>query len=127
MGVAMTTVVALREAGHDVVHLREQGLQRLADTDILEKAKLEARVVLTFDLDFGDLLALGLSAGPSVVLFRLSNETPSSVNPRLMQVIDECFAALDRGALLLIEDARYRVRLLPIRMERPASRSGDDE
>ena len=52
MGVSITTVHALREAGHDAVHLREEGLIRLPDPDIVAKAAQEHRVVLTFDLDF---------------------------------------------------------------------------
>jgi predicted nuclease of predicted toxin-antitoxin system len=53
----------------------------------------EARVVLTFDLDFGDILAAAQSRAPSVVIFRLRNQTPAAVNPRLFRVIDGCSAA----------------------------------
>jgi predicted nuclease of predicted toxin-antitoxin system len=70
MGVSMTTVAALRQAGHDVVHLREEDLLTLPDNQILEKAKREQSVILTFDLDFGELLALGGNTAPSVILFR---------------------------------------------------------
>jgi predicted nuclease of predicted toxin-antitoxin system len=38
MGMAMTSVEALRNAGHDALQLRDEGLQRLPDTDILDKA-----------------------------------------------------------------------------------------
>jgi predicted nuclease of predicted toxin-antitoxin system len=31
----------LRERGYDAVHLRDQGLQRLADRDLFEKASAE--------------------------------------------------------------------------------------
>ena len=48
-------VQALRAAAHDAVHLREQGPIRLPDPDIVAKAAQEQRVVLTFDLDFGDI------------------------------------------------------------------------
>jgi predicted nuclease of predicted toxin-antitoxin system len=58
MGVSITTVQALRGAAHDAVHLREEGLIRLPDPDIVAKAAQEQRVVLTFDLDFGDILAV---------------------------------------------------------------------
>jgi predicted nuclease of predicted toxin-antitoxin system len=58
MGVSITTVQALRAAAHDAVHLREEGLIRLPDPDIVAKAAQEQRVVLTFDLDFGDILAV---------------------------------------------------------------------
>ena len=51
MGVSVTTVHLLREAGEAVVHLRDEGLHRLPDDKILEKARREQRVVLTFDLE----------------------------------------------------------------------------
>ncbi len=57
MGVSVSTIASLREAGHDSVHLRDEGLIRMEDADILHKARSEGRVVLTFDLDFGDLVA----------------------------------------------------------------------
>jgi predicted nuclease of predicted toxin-antitoxin system len=115
MCVSMATVRALLEAGHDAVHLRDEGLQRLADDEVLAKARREGRVVLTFDLDFGDLLALGLDDSPSVVVFRLGDATPASVNRRLLAVIDESAVALDHGAVVVVEDHRYRLRSLPIR------------
>jgi predicted nuclease of predicted toxin-antitoxin system len=37
MGVSMTTVVALRHVGEEVVHLREQGLFTLPDDQIVAK------------------------------------------------------------------------------------------
>jgi predicted nuclease of predicted toxin-antitoxin system len=61
MGVSLTTVAALRSANHDAVHLRDLGLIRLPDADIVAKALAEGRIVLTFDLDFGDILAIARS------------------------------------------------------------------
>jgi predicted nuclease of predicted toxin-antitoxin system len=110
----MSTVQALRGHGHEVVHLREEGLERLPDPAILEKAKQEGRTVLTFDLDFGDLLAIGAHTLPSVILFRLHNQTPPSVTPRALQVLSECRNDLAAGAIVTVEDARYRLRRLPI-------------
>ena len=37
MGVSMTTVAALRAANHDTIHLRDEGLIRLPDPDIVAK------------------------------------------------------------------------------------------
>lgn len=114
MGISIATVHALRAAGHDATHLHEEGLQQLADEDILEKARREQRIVLTCDLDFGDLLAASSAALPSVVLFRLSNYTPAYLNPRFFQVLAECEATLNEGAIIIVQDMRYRVRRLPI-------------
>ena len=113
MGISLSTVRALRDADHDAVHLHERGLQQLADDAVMDLARREARVVLTFALDVGDLLALGLLDSPSVVIFRLSDETPASVNPKLAEVLERCEAALAGGAVVVIEDTRYRVRALP--------------
>ena len=115
MGVSLTTVEALRAASHDVVHLRDEGLIRLPDPDIVAKASAETRIVLTFDLDFGDILAIARSQAPSVIIFRLRNQTPPAVNPRLFRVIHDCVTELAQGALVIVEDEGFRVRRLPIR------------
>nr|WP_293095762.1 DUF5615 family PIN-like protein [Okeania sp. SIO2F4] len=44
MGISQRTVERLRNKGYDIVHLREQGLQRLADENILAKAITEERI-----------------------------------------------------------------------------------
>ncbi|MDH3688385.1 MAG: DUF5615 family PIN-like protein [Gammaproteobacteria bacterium] len=115
VGISLSTVEALRKAGHDARHLRDEGLQRLSDAEILDKARREGRIILTFDLDFGDLLALGLSDSPSVIIFRLHDETPASVIPKLMDVLAKSSEELDQGALTVVGDARYRLRRLPVR------------
>jgi predicted nuclease of predicted toxin-antitoxin system len=58
MGVAIWIVDWLRAQGHDAKHLRDEGLQRTADGDVFRRAANEKRVVLTFDLDFAEILAL---------------------------------------------------------------------
>jgi predicted nuclease of predicted toxin-antitoxin system len=114
MGVSMTVVRNLREAGYEAIHLREEGLQRLPDPEILEKARQEERIVLTFDLDFGDLLAASSALLPSVIIFRLQNTLPSFASARLLEVLSECSEDLETGAIVMIEDGRYRLRRLPI-------------
>lgn len=114
MGVSQTVIQNLRFLGYDAIHLRDEGLQRLPDPQIIEKAKQENRIILTFDLDFADLLAVGRESLPSVIIFRLQNATPSSVSPRLLAVINECSQLLESGAILTVETARYRIRQLPI-------------
>ena len=114
MGVSLSTVRALRSDGHNAGHLREEGLNRLPDAEILEKARQEQRVILTFDLDFGDLLATRAQSFPSVVIFRLHNETPGVVTTHLHQVIAQRGAELEAGAIIIVEDARHRVRRLPL-------------
>jgi predicted nuclease of predicted toxin-antitoxin system len=121
MGVALSTVQALGGRGHDALHLQEVGSERLPDHTILEKARQESRVVLTFDLDFGDLLAAGLLDIPSVLVFRLHNQTPRSVTPRLLAVLSETQHELEAGAVVIVEEARYRIRRLPFQSKAESS------
>lgn len=114
-GISPRTVEFLRGMSHDATHIRDLRLQRATDTVVIDRARAESRVVLTFDLDFGELLALGILATPSVVLLRLTDERPESVNAHLEAVLRERAAELESGALIVVEDGRYRVRRLPIR------------
>src|SRR5712691_2497701 len=59
-GVSPKTVEFLRQLGHEAVHVRALGLQRATDPELVARAREDSSVVLTFDLDFGDVLALGV-------------------------------------------------------------------
>ena len=78
MGVAMRVVEWLREQRHDATHLRDENLQRMPDSDIFRKAAAERRILLTFDLDFGEIVALSAQKNVTVVLFRLHNTRDAS-------------------------------------------------
>ena len=106
-------VTWLNSHGHDATHLRDEGLQRLPNGGTFEKAIAESRVVVTFDLDFGEIVALSKGRKAGVVLFRLRNTRTSFVIQRLSDVISECAAALARGAIVIVEEARHRVREFP--------------
>ncbi len=110
----MTVVQKLREAGYQAVHLREQGLQTLPDSAILEKAHQEDHIILTFDLDFGDLLAANNQSLPSVIIFRSQNPKPIAVALRLLTILIESRKELWAGAIITVEEGRYRLRKLPI-------------
>lgn len=115
MGVDIRVVEWLRTQGQEAIHLREEGLQRLPDADIFAKAGAEKRIVLTWDLDFGEILALSGGATISVILFRLVNPRTPFVIQRLSTVLATDAEALEKGAIIVLEDGRHRVRDLPIR------------
>ncbi len=115
MGVSQQVVEWLRTNGHDVVHLREEELQRLPNGEIFQKAAREQRIVLTLDLDFGETLAASGDQIVSVILFRLRNTRTTFVIQRLEDVLTHSSADLTQGAIVIVEDGRHRVRSLPIR------------
>ncbi len=70
--------------------------------------------MLTFDLDFGEILAASGEQLVSVILFRLRNTRASFVMQRLEDVLNQSSVDLAQGAILIVEDGRHRVRSLPI-------------
>lgn len=114
MGVSQRVVAWLRVLGHEAVHLREQGLQTLPNGEIFAKAAREQRIVLTFDLDFGEILAATGGEVVSVIVFRLRNTRADFVIRRLDDVLTQSGADLAQGAIVVVEDSRHRIRKLPI-------------
>ena len=76
------------------------------NSELVEGARVDGSVILTFDLDFGDILALGILDNPSVIIFRLADQRADAVNQRLAAVLTERHADLESGALILVEDSR---------------------
>jgi predicted nuclease of predicted toxin-antitoxin system len=116
-GISPNTVEFLKQLGHEAIHVRTLGLHRARDAELVERSRADSSVVVTFDLDFGDILALGVLDKPRVVILRLADERTESVNQRLAAVLAERSTDLESGALILVEDTRYRVRKLPIGRE----------
>ena len=114
MGISPKTVALLRALGHDATHLQEQGLERLPDSAILAKALEEARILLTHDLGFGELVAASGAQWPSVIVFRLRNMRPDSVNRYLSHVLSRYQAELTEGAVISVSEGQIRLRPLPV-------------
>ena len=114
MGISKKCVIWLRSKGYDVIHLSEQGLQRMTDKDIYQKATLEERIILTIDLDFSNIVAFSKGKLPSVIIFRLSNESGENVINHLSPIIERHFNELTDGTIISVEDKKVRLRKLPI-------------
>lgn len=104
----------LQDAGHDVAHVRLRGLAGHTDHQVMALAVDEDRVLITTDTDFGTILALSGAAGPNVLLLRGVGDTVDERVAAILDVLPRVEHHLDVGALIVIEENRYRIRYLPI-------------
>jgi predicted nuclease of predicted toxin-antitoxin system len=72
-------------------------------------------VLFTHDLDFGTLLALTHATGPSVLQVRGLNVLPESMGPIVTTALRQYEHELAAGALVVVEQKKCRVRVLPLK------------
>jgi predicted nuclease of predicted toxin-antitoxin system len=80
----------------------------------MEWARSQGYVVFTHDLDFGNALAMTRATGPSVLQVRAENVLPEHLGPIVLNTLKTYEPELAAGALIVVEETRARVRILPI-------------
>ncbi|MET4726210.1 putative nuclease of putative toxin-antitoxin system [Bradyrhizobium japonicum] len=90
------------------------GLHVASDVEIIDRARQEARTVVTADLDYPRLLATAGSDSPSLILFRGGDWAEMAVRSRLVEVLSALTEDEIRGSIITIDRDRVRRRRLPI-------------
>lgn len=105
----------LRENNHDAIHVLELGLGAAEDEVIFARAASEDRVLLSADTDFATLLALRGETKPSVILFRRGVDRRAAQQAALLLAnLKAIEQSLELGCVVVFDDARMRIRMLPI-------------
>jgi predicted nuclease of predicted toxin-antitoxin system len=101
----------LRAGGFDVVSISEAkpGAQ---DSDVIERAEREGRILITEDRDFGELVVRQRLRIQGIILLELDRLTNSAEAELVAETIAVHETKLS-GNLVVIEPARVRVRPLP--------------
>jgi len=102
----------LSELGHDVVPVAQISLAQADDSDLLEEAQAQGRILITRDRDFGGLVFVqGLGAG--VVYLRILPSTQNAVHQELDRVLSSYSEDELASAFVVVEPGRHRFRRLP--------------
>jgi predicted nuclease of predicted toxin-antitoxin system len=113
MNLSVEWIPFLEQAGWPAVHWSEVGDPRAEDTTIMAWALAQGRMVFTHDLDFGTALALTHAGGPSVLQVRGQRVLPEHMGPWVLAALKRYETELSAGALMVVEETRSRVRILP--------------
>jgi predicted nuclease of predicted toxin-antitoxin system len=115
MNLSPRWINVLVEAGFEAVHWTSLGDISAPDSEIMAYAKAGGYVVLTYDLDFGTILAVTQGEKPSVVQIRSDDVTPAAIGAQVKAALAQMTAELEAGALVKIDPKRTRLRVLPLR------------
>lgn len=114
MNLSVEWVPLLEQAGWAAVHWSSVGDPCAEDTAIMAWDRDDGRIVFTHDLDFGTTLALTHAEGPSVIQVRGQCVLPERIGPLVLAALSRYERELSAGALVVVEQARSRVRVLPL-------------
>jgi len=113
MNLSPDWIAVFVEQGWQAVHWSAVGNPRATDEEIMAWARARGYVVFTHDLDFGTLLATTRAQGPSVIQVRSQDIMPSSLGATLIKVLWQQASTLEKGALVTVDEAKSRLRVLP--------------
>lgn len=114
MNLSPEWTVVLTEHGWEAVHWSDIGKPDAPDVEIMTWARDNGHIVFTHDLDFGASLALTHAEGPSVLQIRGQKALPEQISSIVVPTIRQYEEELKAGALLVVEESKSRIRILPL-------------
>lgn len=114
MNLSPNWVTFLAKADYEAVHWSTVGTGRESDFEIMAWAAGRGYLILTADLDFGAILAASGGTGPSVIQVRSDILTPDAIGSAIIGTLHQARKELVEGALVSIDAARARLRVLPL-------------
>ncbi len=114
MNLSVEWVAELTQRGWAAIHWSTVGDPRADDSVIMAWALANGYVVFTHDLDFGTMLALTHAMGPSVMQVRGRSALPEDIGSIVIATLHQYDATLAAGALVIIDEKKTRVRILPL-------------
>ncbi len=99
----------LRQAGHDVSTVYDQGLRGRGDHEIAEACRAEGRVLVSLDLDFSNIQTFPPENYPGLIVLRLRSKGRAAVQMVFERVIAHLGQEPIAGRLWIVDDQRIRI------------------
>ena len=114
MNLSPSWIPALNAGGFEAVHWSDIGQPDAPDNQLFDWARRHGYIIFTHDMDFGAMLALTGTESPSVFQIRTQDVAPAVLAPRAISLLKRFEIDLAVGALIVVDELRERVRLLPL-------------
>jgi predicted nuclease of predicted toxin-antitoxin system len=105
-----SVIARMSSAGHDVSSVDLERLHGSSDRRLFEVCRSEARVLVSFDLDFANPLVFDPRGSAGVVVLRLPKDAgPDDVETVVDVLLAACKTKTIDGALWIVRSGRVRV------------------
>src|SRR5947209_8131980 len=106
-GVLLADLAAL---GHDAETCEQEGIAGTGDPAISAQATAEGRVVLSFDLDFANIVVFPPGTHSGHVVLRLHRPDVPSARAAVARLIRYVSESEMHGSIVIVDDTRIRIR-----------------
>lgn len=98
----------LQKEGYDIVSIitAQPGI---TDSEVLDKALAEHRIIVTLDKDFGRLVFQYSQKHAGVILLRLANESPQNIS-RMLKIVLQQYQTGLAGKFMTVTETKIRLR-----------------
>ncbi|MGB7280704.1 MAG: DUF5615 family PIN-like protein [Candidatus Acidiferrum sp.] len=100
----------LREAGHEADTVADQKLTGADDSALYERCQAEGRILLTLDLDFGNVWAYPPQLHSGIVVFRSHSQDKPTLIALLNRLLPLFRGRTPKKQLWIVEHDRIRYR-----------------
>jgi len=106
-----STATLLESLGIDALDVRDVGLQGVSDAEVFEYAQKEGRIIITRDVEFGNILKYPIQNYCGIIVIRLPN---TYIRDQILEIIRNFFLEVDKNKLMnnlvILELEKYRIR-----------------
>lgn len=104
------TSVFLRSLNFGVKSILEEGLGQISDEAVIKLAKKEKRIIVTHDLDFGEIYHFKEEGKIGILVLRLKSQTVESTNKVLGKFLQSELVKKKKleKSLIILSESSYR-------------------
>lgn len=103
------SIVILRSAGYEITSIAEKH-PGISDQEVVQMARRDNLVILTFDKDYGEIIFKEAQAGPpSVVIFKFKGSDPQFAGTHLVNLLEKKSLSFEK-TFTVVEEENIRQR-----------------
>lgn len=102
----------LNSLGYEAKTVAQFGLEKAEDTEIVKKAIKEKMIIVTLDLDFGEIFYFSTKEKIWIIVLKLRDQAVESVNKNLEWLLKTKILEKKefQNTLMIVEEGRIRIR-----------------